>query len=82
MKRFFAVGCLVFSGCAALNLSQEQCRSADWYFLGDRDGRYGAQPQIELYTQQCAAHGVRADAARYHEGWIYGNSEWRVQRRW
>lgn len=75
-----AVG--VLAGCAGLGLTPEQCRSADWYFLGDRDGRYGSQPQIELYAEQCAAHGVRADASRYTEGWYYGNSEWRVQRRW
>jgi hypothetical protein len=59
------VSCLALSGCATM--SSEDCRSTDWYRLGERDGETGPS-LIDDYSAQCAAHGVRPDAARYSEG--------------
>ena len=68
-----AVSCLIMAGCAGL--SGAECRSSDWYQIGQRDGRLGAQPQLDLYAAQCGQNGARPDAARYTEGWQAGFSE-------
>ena len=73
-----AVLCLVLllSGCAALG--ETDCRGADWYQLGKRDGEvYGSRAMIDQYTQRCAAFGVKPDEARYMLGWEDGNMEYR-----
>jgi hypothetical protein len=57
----FAIG-----GCAA------DC-SGDWYQVGARDGRIGAEPQIESYAARCS--GVQPDAARYAEGYRDGAAQ-------
>lgn len=54
---------LVISGCAA------DC-GPDWYQIGERDGRLGAQSQVEYYAARCG--GARPDAARYAEGYRAG----------
>jgi hypothetical protein len=46
-------------GCAGLD-----CGS-DWYAIGQRDGRIGAESQAERYAAQC---GGKMDRARYAEG--------------
>ena len=53
------------SGCAA------DC-GADWYELGARDGRLGAEAQAEVYAARC---GVKPDAARYEEGYRAGSAQ-------
>jgi hypothetical protein len=52
----------VLAGCAA------DC-GPDWYQVGERDGRLGAQSQLENYAARC---GGRPDAARYAEGYRAG----------
>ena len=65
----------LLSGCASI--SEAECRSADWYALGHRDGLlYGIRPQIEIYARQCRAFGVTASASVYLDGWQLGYSEW------
>lgn len=54
---------LAMAGCA----TSGDC-SGDWYAIGQRDGRLGANPQAELYAQRCAA----VDAGRYRDGWRDG----------
>jgi hypothetical protein len=55
----------LIAGCAT------DCGS-DWYALGQRDGRLGAQPQSEFYAARCAAP---VDAARYSDGWRAGYAQ-------
>jgi len=64
-----AASCLMVAGCA--ELETRDCRDLDWYKVGQRDGRMGAQPQAEQHAARC---GVTADAARYTEGWRAGFS--------
>jgi uncharacterized protein DUF2799 len=67
---------LLLSGCAGL--SEADCRSANWYDLGKRDGEtYGSRAMIDQYTQRCTAFGVKPDEARYMLGWDDGNMEYR-----
>jgi hypothetical protein len=53
---------LALCGCAA------DC-AGDWYEIGARDGRLGAEPQVEIYAARC---GVQPDAGRYSEGYAAG----------
>jgi hypothetical protein len=64
-------GCLIFislllGGCATAS----DC-AGDWYAVGQRDGRLGAQMQAETYASRCSA---QVDQARYAEGWREGFS--------
>ena len=61
----------ILGGCASLGSSD--C-TADWYQVGKRDGRLGAQPQAEIYQRRCGA-AAQVDAARYSEGWRDGFAE-------
>lgn len=57
----------LLAGCA--DLGKIDC-GPDWYAIGQRDGRIGAQPQDASYAQRCGA----VDAARYRDGWQDGVS--------
>jgi hypothetical protein len=60
MKHIATAGCvLLAAGCASID-----CGS-DWYAIGQRDGRIGADSQAERYAAQC---GAQVDRARYAEG--------------
>ena len=61
------------AGCAGM--SDTQCRDANWYDVGFRDARFKLQSQADVYAQQCAAHGVKVDAARYEQGLREGRYE-------
>lgn len=67
-----AVSALV-AGCAGMG--DAQCRDANWYDVGFRDARFKLQSQADVYAQQCAAHGVKVDAARYEQGLREGRYE-------
>lgn len=57
-------------------MSADQCRSADWYRLGYRDGDvYGLQAQVDQYAAQCASIAIDRDA--YMTGWRDGYAEYR-----
>ena len=64
------------AGCAAFALSEAECRSANWYQRGERDGFGGHPTQIVRLTQQCAKHGVVVAEADYLKGWEAGHDEW------
>ncbi len=64
---------LLAAGCAGMN--DTQCREANWYDVGFRDARFKLQSQADVYAQQCAAHGVKVDAARYEQGLREGRYE-------
>ena len=76
MKRAAAVLALagVLAGCESM--SDAQCRGADWYSLGERDGlHYGLRPHIDQYAYQCERHGVQASEKDYMAGWTDGYRE-------
>ena len=70
MKKLLAMACLlVLGGCA---MTAEQCKSADWFRLGYRDG-YEAPPphkgsMLATYTDRCSVHGTKPDADAYAKG--------------
>jgi hypothetical protein len=64
----------LLAGCASM--SDSECRSANWYALGERDALlYGMRPQIDQYTHQCSRYGVQPPEADYMAGWIVGDRE-------
>lgn len=64
----------LLAGCAGM--SDTECRTADWYALGERDGLvYGLRPQVDQYAAQCGKYGVQPAQKEYLAGWFYGERE-------
>jgi hypothetical protein len=62
------------AGCA--QMSDAQCKAADWYQLGYVDGDiYGSRPRIDQYAYQCRAFGVQAEEGAYMAGWTDGSGQ-------
>jgi hypothetical protein len=73
-----ALAALLGAGC--VHMSEGECRTADWYELGFRDGLYGIQRQDEVYAFECGkAGGPAPDRAGYAKGWQEG--WWEFERR-
>jgi hypothetical protein len=70
--RSLALACLLIGGCAA---AESDCRTGDWYALGERDATLGQRPQIERYNEQCPRYGVRPTESEYLAGWAIGYSK-------
>jgi type IV pilus biogenesis protein CpaD/CtpE len=66
------VACALVSGCASF--TEDQCRTANWYYLGEQDARtHGLQPQIDQIVHQCAKFGVQVPEQQYMRGWYDGD---------
>lgn len=64
----------LLAGCVAMEA--DECRSADWYSLGERDALvYGMRPQIDQYAHHCARHGIQPSEKDYLVGWFDGDRE-------
>lgn len=58
---------LLQTGCASL--SKDECRYADWYDIGYRDGRQGFPgDRLVTHAKACGEHGVAPDRTRYLDG--------------
>ena len=69
-----ALVCALFAGC--MHMSESECRSADWYQVGYRDGdNFGLRPQVDQYAYLCQAYGVQAPEPTYMAGWVDGHRE-------
>jgi len=65
---------VMLTGCAGM--SDNECRTADWYALGERDGLiYGLRPQVDQYAAECGKYGVQPAQKEYLAGWFYGERE-------
>ncbi len=72
MKKFLLLVCaLTLSGCAT-TMTAERCKSADWFWYGQRDGYSVAPPadgsMLKTYAAECAVHGTKPDAQAYAKG--------------
>ena len=61
---------LTLTACAGMDAAQ--CRSANWYEVGFRDGLIGMQRMDTAYDYQCGQHGAKADVVAYAKGWQEG----------
>lgn len=61
----------LLAGCAAM--SEEECRSANWYDRGVRDAQSGhGRGYLGDIREACAKAGVQPNAALYLQGWEQG----------
>lgn len=70
MRKLLIFACaMALSGCA---MTMERCKSADWFWLGQRDGYEAAPPykgsMLDRYSAECAVHGTKPDAEAYAKG--------------
>jgi hypothetical protein len=78
IKAAALAACLVAAGCA--QMTETQCKAADWYQLGYRDADiYGLRPQVDQYAYQCRAFGVQPAENTYMAGWVDGFREWNTR---
>ena len=64
----------LLAGCA--NFTEQQCRSANWYDIGEQDALFhGLRPQIHQIAHQCGKVGVEVPEKAYMDGWNAGNRE-------
>jgi hypothetical protein len=75
MKRILALilsfNLLLVAGCASM--SQEECKTGDWYSVGYNDGKQGRSTQnVERHQKACSKHGVTLDMETYLNGWDDG----------
>ena len=75
VRRLLPLLLLLTGACAGL--SENECRSADWYALGERDGLFGSQARIDQYAYQCQRYSLQAGSDRYLDGWWLGNATYR-----
>lgn len=75
MQRFVRRSGLLAALCAALPaggcavMSESECVNADWYAVGEQDGRAGRQPsRIARYHDACAQYGVTPSRTEYEAG--------------
>lgn len=62
---------LLVPGCATLD--EAECRGADWFRLGARDGADGyGRSRLGDHRQACAEHGMAVDAAAWEKGYETG----------
>jgi hypothetical protein len=77
--RSSALLCLLLAVAGCASMSENACRSADWYQLGYRDGDiYGLRPQIDQYAYQCRPW-VQVAETDYMRGWTEGYRENRIR---
>lgn len=70
--------CLTLTGCASMDAAE--CRSANWFDIGFRDGLAGLQWTSDVvYENQCSKYGVTLDVAEYRNGWQDG--KWEYEKR-
>jgi len=62
-----------------MSMSEADCRGANWFQLGERDGLYGLRPQVDQYAHQCGASKVQVAEKDYLAGWQQG--KWEYDRR-
>ncbi|HEU0282842.1 MAG TPA: DUF2799 domain-containing protein, partial [Gallionella sp.] len=57
----------LLSGCSTLN--EQECRSADWYQLGVKDGQHGEPANLlDEHKESCKRYSIRPDESRYLAG--------------
>lgn len=62
---------LILGGCAAM--TPDECRTADWYWVGEMDARSGRGPAHFAHRDRaCREAGFPADQQSWREGWEFG----------
>jgi hypothetical protein len=72
--RLMLLATFLVAGCVSMN--QQECASADWARLGERDGMTGGRPWIDQYAHQCGRYNLAAAEKDYMDGWWVGHAEY------
>jgi hypothetical protein len=67
---------ILLGGCASTAISENECRSTNWYARGEQDALMGNRPQIDTYNEQCSRFGAAPSEQDYMSGWAAGYGEW------
>lgn len=72
MKIFFQICFLTFllSGCAAMSV--EQCKTANWFNVGEKDGSAGYESRLDKYYSSCQKANVVPNQTAYEKGYQHG----------
>lgn len=65
-----ALAAALLAGCTTM--SESECRAADWYDVGYRDGLIGMQRMDAAYDEHCGRQGAKPDLVAYAKGWQEG----------
>lgn len=61
----------LLTGCATL--SEDACRTGDWYGLGYRDGSAGRErSRLTRHQEACAEYAIQVDPSLYDKGYADG----------
>ncbi|MBP9787330.1 MAG: DUF2799 domain-containing protein [Acinetobacter sp.] len=60
----------VLSGCAAMNV--EQCKTANWLNVGEKDGAAGHESRLDKYYASCQKANVVPNQSLYEKGYQQG----------
>lgn len=64
---WLVLAALALPGCATL--SEAECKTADWFRIGERDGRDGyPRARLHKHREACIEYGIRPDAETYYAG--------------
>jgi hypothetical protein len=69
----FLSGTLIFiglSGCTAMSV--EECHTANWGQVGERDGELGRSPRLASYYKACQKANLVPDQRAYEQGYKQG----------
>ena len=72
-RLIFALALGALAGCASM--SEQQCRSTNWYEQGATDGMAGNQAKLDLYSHLCGQYQLQPAAKEYLSGWADGYAE-------
>ncbi|MEB6479144.1 DUF2799 domain-containing protein [Acinetobacter vivianii] len=61
---------VLLSGCAAMSI--EQCKTANWLSVGERDGSDGHESRLDKYYSSCQKANVVPNQSLYEKGYQQG----------
>ncbi|QBQ16483.1 DUF2799 domain-containing protein [Acinetobacter haemolyticus] len=61
---------VLLSGCAAMSV--EQCKTANWLSVGEKDGSAGYESRLDKYYSSCQKANVVPNQALYEKGYQKG----------
>lgn len=71
MKKISFISFVLFlTGCATL--SPEECRTANWYQIGEQDGQSGYSDRISKHDKACSKVNIIPNTALYRSGYKHG----------
>lgn len=63
---------VLLSGCAAMSI--EQCKTANWFNVGEKDGSSGSSPHLDQYYSACQKANIIPNQNLYEKGYQKGLS--------